>query len=454
MSQNGLRKELLPRHVQFLALAGMIGTGIFKGSGETLGIAGPGVVVSYLLGGALLLIVMVALAEMAVVYPNHNVQHLVHKAFGFHISFIVGWLYWINWTLVTVVEILAAGSFLQFWFSDTPLWLLSAICAALIIGINSLQVRFYGEMEFWFASIKIIALVLFIVLGGAVLLGLTDFSPDTPTQHLFGHGGFFPNGIQGVFAACLIVMFSFGGSELIGVAISETKDVKKVLPKVIKGVVWRVLLFYIAPITIIAGLIPWNQVAGTESPFIQVMDAIGIPGVAHVMNFILLTAVLSAANSGMFATSRTMFSLAEKGEAPKLLTKTSKSGAPINAISLNGLFLLIGAGLAYFAPDSIIGTMMTIPGFTMLLLWLSICAAQLKLRPEYAEMPHFRMKLFPSTTIVGIAGLGIILIGSTFSKGISVGTVVCFTALAVLIVLAIIMGRKRTEKETKLKKAQ
>ncbi|WP_077308333.1 amino acid permease [Terribacillus halophilus] len=443
MSQNGLRKELLPRHVQFLALAGMIGTGIFKGSGETIGIAGPGVVVSYLLGGVLLLIVMVALAEMAVMYPNHNVQHLVHKAFGFHISFIVGWLYWINWTLVTIVEILAAGSFLQFWFSETPLWLLSAICAAIIISINSLQVKFYGEMEFWFASIKIIALVLFIILGGAVLLGLTDFAPDTPTQHLLGHGGFFPNGLQGVFSACLIVMFSFGGSELIGVAISETKDVKKVLPKVIQGVVWRVLIFYILPITIIAGLIPWNQVADMESPFTQVMDAIGIPGVAHVMNFILLTAVLSAANSGMFATSRTMFALAEKREAPQALTKTSKSGAPINAITLNGGLLLVGAGLAYFAPDSIIGTMMTIPGFTMLLLWLSICAAQLKLRPGYAEVPHFKMKLFPATTIVGMAGLGVILIGSTFSKGISVGTVVCFCALAILIVLALVMGRNR-----------
>jgi amino acid transporter, AAT family len=443
MSQNGLRKELLPRHVQFLALAGMIGTGIFKGSGETIGIAGPGVFVSYLLGGILLLIVMVALAEMAVMYPNHNVQHLVHKAFGFHISFIVGWLYWINWTLVTIVEILAAGSFLQFWFSETPLWLLSAICAAIIISINSLQVKFYGEMEFWFASIKIIALVLFIILGGAVLLGLTDFAPDTPTQHLLGHGGFFPNGLQGVFSACLIVMFSFGGSELIGVAISETKDVKKVLPKVIQGVVWRVLIFYILPITIIAGLIPWNQVADMESPFTQVMDAIGIPGVAHVMNFILLTAVLSAANSGMFATSRTMFALAEKREAPQALTKTSKSGAPINAITLNGGLLLVGAGLAYFAPDSIIGTMMTIPGFTMLLLWLSICAAQLKLRPGYAEVPHFKMKLFPATTIVGMAGLGVILIGSTFSKGISVGTVVCFCALAILIVLALVMGRNR-----------
>ncbi|HDX9576940.1 TPA: amino acid permease [Bacillus pseudomycoides] len=451
MEKDGLKKELLPRHVQFLALAGMIGTGIFKGSGDTLGIAGPGVIVSYLLGGLLMMIVMVALAEMAVVYPNHNVQHLVHKAFGFHVSFVVGWLYWINWTLVTIVEILAAGSFLQFWFSNVPLWLLSAVCALLVVGINSFQVKFYGEMEFWFASIKILALVLFILLGGAVLFGLTSFAPSTPTQHLFGHGGFFPTGMKGVFSACFIVMFSFGGSELIGVAISETKDVEKVLPKVIKGVVWRVIIFYILPIIIIAGLIPWNKVAGNESPFIQVMNAIGIPGVAHIMNFVLLTAVLSAANSGVFATSRTMVALAEKGEAPKILKQTAKSGAPIIAISLNGLLLLIGAGLAFFAPDSIIGTMMTIPGFTMLLLWLSICFAQLKLRPTYATMPNFKMSFFPTTTIIGIVGLCIIFIGSTFSNGISVGTVVCFTTLVILIGVALFKGRNRKKEETQLK---
>ncbi|MDG4656780.1 amino acid permease [Ectobacillus antri] len=441
MNQNGLKKELLPRHVQFLALAGMIGTGIFKGSGDTLAVAGPGVIISYLLGGVLLMIVMVALAEMAVVYPQHNVQHLVHKAFGFRVSFVVGWLYWVNWTLVTIVEILAAGSFLQFWFPAVPLWLLSALCALLIIGINSFQVKFYGEMEFWFASIKIIALVLFIFLGGAVLLGFTSFAPATPTEHLLGHGGFFPNGLHGVFSACFIVMFSFGGSELIGVAISETKDVEKVLPKVIKGVVVRVILFYILPITIIAGLIPWNQVAGNESPFIQVMDAIGIPGVAHIMNFILLTAVLSAANSGIFATSRTMFALAEKGEAPILFKKVSGTGTPIAAIGVNGMLLLIGAGLAYFAPESIIGTMMTIPGFTMLLLWLSICAAQLKLRPTYTNMPAFKMRLFPATTIIGIVGLVIIFLGSTFSNGVSIGTVVCFTTLGVLIICAFIKSK-------------
>jgi len=441
MEKDQLKKELLPRHVQFLALAGMIGTGIFKGSGDTLGIAGPGVIISYLIGGFLLLIVMSALAEMAVVYPNLNVQHLVHKAFGFHFSFVVGWLYWFNWILVTIVEILAAGSFLQFWFPNVPLWLLSLICGALIVGINCIQVKFYGEMEFWFASIKITALALFILLGGAVLFGFSDLSPTTPMQHLTGHGGFLPHGISGVLNACLIVMFSYGGSELIGVAISETKDVEKVLPKVIKGVVWRVVVFYVFPMLIIAGLIPWNHVSGQESPFVQVMGAIGIPGAAHIMNFILLTAVLSAANSGIFATSRTMFALAEKGEAPEILKTTTKSGVPIFAILLNGLFLLIGAFLAYLAPGKIIGYMMTIPGFTIILVWISICLAQLKLRPKYTKIPSFKVRLFPIMTMVGVAGLLIIFFGSTFSNGISVGTVVCFTTLAVLIVLSFIKGK-------------
>ena len=447
MKKDQLKKELLPRHVQFLALAGMIGTGIFKGSGDTLGIAGPGVIISYLIGGFLLLIVMSALAEMAVVYPNLNVQHLVHKAFGFHFSFVVGWLYWINWTLVTIVEILAAGSFLQFWFPEAPLWLLSLICGALIVGINCFQVKFYGELEFWFASIKITALVLFILIGGAVLFGFTDLSPTTPMQHLTGNGGFLPNGISGVLKACLIVMFSYGGSELIGVAISETKDVEKVLPKVIKGVVWRVVVFYVLPILIISGLIPWNQVSGQESPFVQVMGAIGIPGAAHIMNFVLLTAVLSAANSGIFATSRTMFSLAEKGEAPEFLKTTTKSGVPIFAIVLNGFFLLIGAFLAFLAPGKVIGYMMTIPGFTVILLWLSICLAQLKLRPTYKTVPVFKVKLFPIMTMVGILGLLIIFLGSTFSNGISVGTIVCFSTLAILIVLSFIKGKSLKKNE-------
>ena len=190
-------------------------------------------------------------------------RRLVHKAFGFRVSFIVGWLYWINWILVTIVELIAAASFLQYWFPSVPLWIFSLACAALIVGINLFQVKYYGEMEFWFAGIKILALILFIILGALLLTGIFPSSIGDPVSNYTGNGGFFPNGMGGIFSAFLVVMFSYGGAELIGVAVTETKDAKKVLPKVIKGTVWRVILFYVLPILIICGIMPWNEVSGT-----------------------------------------------------------------------------------------------------------------------------------------------------------------------------------------------
>ena len=237
-----LQRGLKPRHVQFIALAGMIGTGIFKGSSDTLNMAGPSVVIAYLIGGLLLFIVMAALGEMATVYPNLNVQHLIHKAFGFQLSFIVGWLYWINWVVVTIVELIAAGSFLQYWFSDVPLWILSVLCGAIIIGINLFEVKNYGELEFWFAGIKIVTLIAFIILGALVLSGI--FPGTTPSfSNYTEHGGFFPMGISGILSAFLVVMFSYGGAELIGVAVTETKDSQKVIPKIIKGTVYGLFFF-------------------------------------------------------------------------------------------------------------------------------------------------------------------------------------------------------------------
>lgn len=323
-----LQKGLLPRHVLFIALAGMIGTGIFKGSSTTLNLAGPSVIFAYLIGGVLLFIVMAALGEMALAFPNSNVQNLVNKAFGFRISFIVGWLYWFNWIIVIIVELLAAGSFLQYWYPSVPLWLLSLLCAAVVVGINLFHVKYYGELEFWFAGIKIVAIIAFIVLGFLILIGIFPSSTPDPFSNYTAYGGFFPNGIGGIFSAFLVVMFSYGGAELIGVAVTETKDAKRVLPKIIKGAVWRVIFFYILPILIITGIMPWNKVTGEDSPFVQVFSLSGLPGAAHIMNFVLLTAVLSAANSGIYATSRTLYSMAQSGEAPKTLLKTSKKGNP------------------------------------------------------------------------------------------------------------------------------
>ena len=444
-NQQNLKKGLLPRHVQFIALAGMIGTGIFKGSSDTLNIAGPSVVFTYLMGGLLLFIVMAALGEMALAFPNFNVQHLVNKAFGFRVSFIVGWLYWINWILVTVVELLAAGSFLQFWFPDTPLWLLSLICAFVIIGINLFQVKYYGEMEFWFAGIKILALVAFIVLGFLLLLGFIPSDVENPISNYIGHGGFFPHGISGMLSAFLVVMFSYGGAELIGVAVTETKDADKVLPKIIKGAVWRVIIFYVLPILIICGIMPWNKVSSVDSPFVQVFSTTGLPGAAHIMNFVLMTAVLSAANSGIYATSRTLFSMAQSGVAPKGLAKTSKKGIPLVGIMITTVCILAGVYLAYITPGKIINYLMTIPGFTIMLIWICICAAQLKLRPTYKEKPHFQVKGFPYTTIFAIVSLSVIFIGFLTSPSNLIGSSVALVTVGVLIVLSLLVRKKGTK---------
>ncbi|WP_010632723.1 amino acid permease [Sporolactobacillus vineae] len=446
-----LRRGLQPRHIMLMAMAGMIGTGIFKGSGDTLNIAGPSVIIAYLLCGLILFVVMVALAELAMAYPGLNIQHLIHKAFGFRTAIIVGWLYWINWMIVTVVEILAAGSFLEYWFPHTPLWILSGLCGLFIIGINLFQVKMYGEFEFWFAGIKIAAIICFIMLGFLILLGIIPTHVQ-PIKNLFGYGGFFPHGLSGIVQAFLVVIFSYGGSELIGLTVTETRDVEKTLPKVIKSVVFRVALFYILPITIICGLMPWNSVSATQSsPFVQVFEAVGLPGVPQLMNFVLLTAVLSAANSGIYATTRTLYSMAERGEAPRFTRKLTSHGVPIGGLALTGSFLVIGVFLAFLVKDQIIVQLMSIPGFTISIVWIAICAAELKLRPAYSKTPFFHMIGFPYTTIIGIVALSAIFISFVFNPANRVGSITCFVIIALLVTASMLMKNRKTSEHAQEK---
>ncbi|WP_353947748.1 amino acid permease [Sporolactobacillus sp. Y61] len=434
-----LRRGLEPRHIMLMAMAGMIGTGIFKGSGDTLSIAGPSVTIAYLVCGLILFIVMVALAEMAIAFPGLNMQHLMYKAFGFRVSIMIGWLYWINWMIVTVVEVLAAGSFLNYWFPGVPLWLLAGLCGLFIIMINLFQVSLYGEFEFWFAGIKIGAIIVFIILGILILFGVIQGpnGPADPVKNLFGYGGFFPNGFGGMVSALLVVIYSYGGSELIGLTVNEARDVEHVLPKVIKTVVTRVAMFYILPIIIICSLMPWNSVSATESsPFVQVFEAVGLPGVPHLMNFVLLTAVLSAGNSGIYATTRTLYAMAERGEAPKFARKLTKRGVPLGGIGLTAGFLAVGVVLAYLSPNQIINQLMSIPGFTISLVWIAICLAELKLRPNYDRLPFFRMVGFPYMTIIGAAALSLIFITFVLNPANLVGTLTCLGIMTFLIIIS------------------
>jgi L-asparagine transporter-like permease len=443
-NEASLQKKLLPRHISFMAMGGVIGTGIFKGSSETISIAGPAVILTYGLAGLLLLVVMGAIAEMATVYPNRNMKDFIREAFGERLSFIVGWLYCFMWLTVCVIEVLAAGSFLQYWLPDVPLWLLSLASGALIIGINMMSVGGYGETEFWLAGIKIAMIIIFIILGSSLIFGLLPMSEATPYLHNFtDYGGFLPRGWTPIFSALLVVMFSYGGSELIGLTLTETQDAEKVLPKVVKSFILRVILFYTLPILIICGLIPWNQLNEHTSPFVQVLAATGLKGADHVMNFILITAVLSAANSGIYGATRMLHSMASQGEAPRRLAKTSAKGVPINSLKLCAIVLVIGSMLAYFAQDGLFRLLMAVPGFVVILVWISICMSQLKLRRSYPKEPTFKVWGFPYITAITLACLTIIAVSFLFDAQNRISIGACLAVLLILTIWSFLKFKKK-----------
>jgi AAT family amino acid transporter len=450
MKSASLQKKLLPRHISLMAMGGAIGTGIFKGSAETVSIAGPGIIFTYLFAGLLLLVVMGAIAEMAIVYPGTNMKGFVQKAFGKRVSFVVGWYYCFMWLAVCVIEIVVAGSFLQYWLPAIPLWELSLGCAALVIGINLMNVKNYGEFEFWFAGIKIVMIMVFIVLGACILFGIIPSDKSNYLQNFTRHGGFLPNGWMSIFSALIIVMFSYGGSELIGLTVPEVKDAERILPKVIKSFILRIVLFYTLPIIIICGLIPWNEVSHQASPFVQVLSMSGLQGAAHIMNFILITAVLSAANSGIYGCTRMLHSLAVEGEAPKSFSYVTKKGVPIYSLILTAVVILGGSLVAFVAQDKVFLLLMAVPGFVVSVVWISICLAQLKLRKAYPIEPSFKLRGFPYVTAIAAAALTILVVIFMLNEQNRVSIIACLVVLAILFIISIFKFKNVDVKVTKI----
>lgn len=405
-TESNLQQTLKSRHIQMMAIGGMIGAGFFQGSAEVISLAGPGVIFTYMLGGLLLLVVMSALAEMATVYPKQDVRRIIHQALGHRTSFIIGGLYWINWTLVMALEVVVAGKFLQFWFPQMPLWGLTLSVILFLFLLNLAPVKYFGEAEFWISGIKVFTLILFILFGGYLLL----FKEADPAANLIQYGGFFPQGISSVFSALLVVLFSYGGAELIGMTIAETKNAERVVPRVVRATVSRILIFYTLPLLIICGLTPWNELSHHESPFIQVFMELGLNGAAHFMNFVMLTAVISAANSGLYATSRLLYSLAKEGQAPLVFQRVNREGVPYVGVGFSLMGLLLGAVVSYLSPENVFSYLMGIPGYVVLSMWILICLSQLKLRPAYESRLTFRVWFFPHLSRVTLFVLACILI--------------------------------------------
>ncbi|RRJ64273.1 amino acid permease [Paenibacillus oralis] len=440
-NQTTLQKKLLPRHISFMAMGGVIGTGIFKGSAETVSLAGPGVIFSYVFAGLLLLVVMGAIAEMATVYPGKNMKDFIRHAFGERVSFIIGWLYCFMWLAVCVIEVIAAGSFLQFWLPDVPLWVLSLASAAFILAVNTMSVGGYGEFEFWLAGIKIAMIVVFIVLGAAILFGWIPGAGAPFPYNYTAYGGFFPHGWTAIFSALLVVMFSYGGSELIGLTLSEAQDAEKVLPRVVKSFILRVVLFYTLPILVICGLIPWNSLNEQTSPFVQVLASAGLQGSAHLMNFILITAVLSAANSGIYGATRMLHSMAAGGEAPSLLAHISAKGVPVNSLKLCGSVLILGSLVAYLNQAGLFRLLMAVPGFVVVLVWITICLSQLKLRKTYPLAPGFKVWGYPYITSLTVVCLSVIALLFLFDAQNRISISVCLFVLILLTVWSFLRFR-------------
>ncbi|QHZ48787.1 S-methylmethionine permease [Bacillus sp. NSP9.1] len=409
-NHQNFQRKMQSRHLVMLSLGGVIGTGLFLSSGYTISQAGPaGTILAYLVGALIVYLVMLCLGELSVAMPITGSFHMYAAKFiGPGTGFTVAWLYWLTWAVALGSEFTAAGLLMQRWFPHTSVWMWSAVFAALIFLLNAFSVKFFAESEFWFSSIKVLAILLFIILGGSAIFGVIPLQngDSAPLLSNFsGEGGLFPNGMLPIFMAMLSVNFAFSGTELIGIAAGESADPEKNIPKAIKTTIWRLVLFFIGTIFVLSCLIPIKEAGVVKSPFVVVFDRIGVPFAADIMNFVILTALLSAANSGLYACSRMLWSLSKENTLHPAFRKLTSKGIPFNAL----IFSMIGGILSLlssvFAPDSVYIVLVSISGFAVVVVWMSIAASQYMFRRRFlsegnnADALKYRTPLYPAVPI-------------------------------------------------------
>ncbi|KKB73018.1 MULTISPECIES: amino acid permease [Bacillus] len=422
---NELQRTMKSRHLFMIALGGVIGTGLFLGSGFTISQAGPGgAILAYMLGGFLMYVVMLCLGELAVAQPvSGSFQSYAATYIGPSTGFMIGWLYWFSWANTVGLEFTSAGILMQRWFPEVPIWVWCLTFGVVIFFINALSAKSYAETEFWFSSIKVAAIVLFIVIGcGAIfgLIGLKGGEPAPFFSRFTTDGGLFPNGLPAVLFTLVMVNFSFQGTELVGIAAGESENPEKTLPRSIRNVVWRTLFFFVLTMFVLVAMLPYQTAGVVESPFVAVLDKVGIPYAADIMNFVILTAVLSVANSGLYAASRMLWSLSKSGMGPKRLTPLSKKGVPLRAllvtITISGFSLLTSV----VAAETVYLWLISISGMVTVVVWMSICASQFFFRRRFiagggdVKLLTFKTPFYPVVPILGFVLYGAILISLIF----------------------------------------
>ncbi|OIK15557.1 amino acid permease [Bacillus sp. MUM 116] len=409
---NQLRRSIKGRHLFMLTLGGTIGTGLFLSSGYTIGQAGPGgALIAYLVAGLLMYLVMVCLGELSLVMPvSGSFQAHATKFIGPATGYMIGWVYWMSWGTTVGSEFTAAGILMKRWFPDTPVWIWSAFFIILLFSLNALTTKAFAESEYWFAGIKVTAVILFIIVGGAAILGVIHIG-DQPAPYLsnfIGEGGLFPKGFTGVFITMMTVIYAFQGSEVFGVAAGETEEPEKNIPRSIRNIVFRLLIFYVGAIFVLSAIVPWKKAGLMESPFVTVFDMVGIPYAADIMNFVILTALLSVGNSGLFVGTRILYSMSQNGMAHTIFSKLTKRGVPLNALLISLGFALLSLLSSLFAPGTVFLMLYSVAAIGGTIAWLVIAWAQYNFRKQFIKAGgnlkdlKFTVPFFPIVPILCI----------------------------------------------------
>jgi GABA permease len=403
---DGLQAGLKNRHLTMIAIGGVIGAGLFVGSSSGIATAGPGILLSYALVGLLVVLVMRMLGEMSAANPTSgSFSAHADRALGRWAGFSIGWLYWFFWVVVLAVEATAGAKILSGWMPAVPQWGWALIVMTVLTATNLVSVGSYGEFEFWFAGIKVVAIGAFIVVGALAIFGVLPgaHSDKAGLDNLTGHGGFLPHGPGAILTGVLLVVFSFMGSEIATLAAGESEDPQRAVTKSTNSIIWRIAVFYLGSIFVVVSLLPWNDPSiKDQGSYVAALDSLGIAHAGQIMNFIVLTSVLSCLNSGLYTASRMAFSLGERGDAPKAFARTTSRGVPMAAIVASVLFGFVAVFFNYKFPDSVFLFLVNSSGAVALFVWLVICFSQLRMRRiiqrEAPEKLVVKMWLYPYLT--------------------------------------------------------
>jgi aromatic amino acid permease len=398
-----------------MGLGSAIGAGLFLGTGAGIATAGPAVLVSYAIAGVLVVLVMRMLAEMAAAVPSSgSFSTYAEVGIGRWAGFTVGWIYWFTLVLVLGVEITGASTIVHSWLPGVPQWVVALVLVGVFAAVNLVGVRGFGELEFWFAALKVVVIVGFLVVGVLLALGLLPGSEPVGLTHVLGDGGFAPRGVTGVTAGLLVVVFAFGGIEMVTIAAAESDDPRRSIATAVRSIVWRILLFYVGSVAVMVLVLPWDSPELLSGPFVAVLRLAGIPGLARLMEIVVVVALLSAFNANVYGTSRMAYSLAERGDGPPALLRLSRSGVPVTAVGLSVGCALVGVALNRLLPEALLGILLNAAGASLVVLWIAVAVSQLRLRRrlERAGTLTVRMWGFPwlsRLTLVLLLGLVVLM---------------------------------------------